>query len=499
MQAILKTMVFALFVTCAPTLLGSGLAAQSVDADLDRVSRELEAARASQLDLIAPRAFSRAAEKFADARARFERGGRIDEIRRMLEEVETNLNDATRFEEIGKVLLRDAFDARNAALAANAPEHAPEEWKKAESTLTDAGRRVESGDQNAARDRAARAAGEYGTAEFQAIRRDLLGKAQELRAQSVKADAHKKAARTFTQADSYLQQAEQQLQGDRYAKNEAARLAKLSADEFRHASLIASIVDEVDRDKRAAVEKLQMDHESQVARIAKALNFQVSFAEGIAPVTDQVLEAIRSLYADRNNLQEDLATRTVQFESAERRGDSLQMRLRRMVDSLGGQLIMAEQRERRVAAELRERERREQTLRRIRGMFSSEEAEVVMAGNELVIRLYGLSFPVGSAEIRPANFSLLTSVQRAIRELPTAPIAIEGHTDSQGHDQFNQSLSKRRADAVREYLIANMSLSGARITAVGFGENRPIANNETIAGRAKNRRIDVRFHLPETS
>ncbi len=495
MNATVRATLVGLCLIAPLVLSGQSLAAQSVESELDRAIQRLEEARASQLDLIAPRAFSRAEQKVTDAKQRFERGGRIDEIRKVLGEADAHLREARGFEEIGKVLLREALAARNEALVANAPEYALDEWKRAESTVIDAGRRVESGDQSAAQQRAARAVGEFREAEFQAIRRDLLGKAQEVRREALQKEAHKKAAHTFATAESYLQQAEQQLKGDRYAKGEAASLAKASADEYRHATLIADLVDAVDRDKRTAVEKFQLEHEAQFGRIVDALNFEARFSDGITPVADQILDAIQGLYEDRNNLRDDLEERTKELARAERRGDSLQTKLRRMVDSLGGQLAVIEQRERRVAAELRERERREQTLRRIQGMFSQDEAEVVMIGDELVIRLYGLSFPVGSSEIRPSNFSLLTSVQRAIRELPDSRVGIEGHTDSQGNDQVNQALSQRRADAVRDYLIANMNITEGRISAVGFGESRPIANNETADGRAKNRRIDVRLYL----
>jgi outer membrane protein OmpA-like peptidoglycan-associated protein len=132
----------------------------------------------------------------------------------------------------------------------------------------------------------------------------------------------------------------------------------------------------------------------------------------------------------------------------------------------------------------------------VQGTFGSQEAEVLLSGNQLMIRLYGLSFPVGSAEIRPDNFSLLTKVQRVLREYPNSLAAIEGNTDSQGNEDYNQALSQRRADAVREYLLANMSIAPESIAAVGFGESRPIANNETEEGRAKNRRIDIVVDLP---
>jgi outer membrane protein OmpA-like peptidoglycan-associated protein len=148
-----------------------------------------------------------------------------------------------------------------------------------------------------------------------------------------------------------------------------------------------------------------------------------------------------------------------------------------------------------VTARLREREQMEQRFREAQALFSPEEGEVLTSGDKLVVRLHGFTFPVGSAEIRPEDYSLLTKVQRVLREFPDTPVMIEGHTDSQGNDDLNQSLSQRRAIAVREYLLANMALSADRITAVGFGESRPVASNQTAEGRAQNRRIDVVLSL----
>jgi len=86
-------------------------------------------------------------------------------------------------------------------------------------------------------------------------------------------------------------------------------------------------------------------------------------------------------------------------------------------------------------------------------------------------------------------------VQRALREFPDQSVTITGHTDSRGDEDYNQELSQRRAEAVRDYLLANMSLSAALVTAKGYGESQPIASNDTDEGRAKNRRIDVRVDL----
>ena len=69
--------------------------------------------------------------------------------------------------------------------------------------------------------------------------------------------------------------------------------------------------------------------------------------------------------------------------------------------------------------------------------------------------------------------------------------AVKGYTDSYGGDNTNLESSQNRADAVREYLLANMAIDKEDIDAVGYGETLPIANNETLEGRARNRRVDL--------
>jgi outer membrane protein OmpA-like peptidoglycan-associated protein len=130
-------------------------------------------------------------------------------------------------------------------------------------------------------------------------------------------------------------------------------------------------------------------------------------------------------------------------------------------------------------------------------MFDPSEASLLRKGDDLILRLIGLTFPSGRATIQPDYFSLLAKVQRAIRKLPTGAITIEGHTDSIGDDRYNESLSYERAMAVKSYIVANMGLDESRITALGYGETRPIASNETKEGRAQNRRIDIVLSINE--
>ena len=468
----------------AALLLAAPALAQGIEAEVDSVSARLNAARSQQLHLIAPRHFQRAAERLAEARQRLQSGGSISGIRDRLQEAHQSLARAEDLRDVGSVLLKQAIQAREDALGDNAPEFAPDTWDEAMSRLLRAGREVEDGDQNDARRRAEEARERFREAQLLAIERNLLGPARDLRESARQRDARERSPRTFARADSLLDAAESLLRQDPSSRSRAGSLAESAAEEFRHSARIAAQADTFDRDD--GIEDLMLRAESQVARVSSALNFEPRFASGLAPATDEVLAAVRSLQEDRNDLQNRVQELRAEIEGAEGRVDSLRSRLAELGEEQG-----------RVAAELEERRRREQRLREVRALFEPGEAEVLTRADQLLMRLVGLQFASGSAEIRPEHFSLLTKVRSAIREFPAASITVRGHTDSRGNDDFNQSLSQRRAIAVREYLLANMAISADRITAEGYGESEPIATNETAEGRSQNRRIDILLDLPE--
>lgn len=111
-------------------------------------------------------------------------------------------------------------------------------------------------------------------------------------------------------------------------------------------------------------------------------------------------------------------------------------------------------------------------------------------GESAGIVLDGVLFASGSARLDPASYPRLDRVVEYMRHLPRTRIRIEGHTDNVGNPQRNLRLSEARARAVRDYLVAR-GIDGSRIEAVGFGDQRPIAPNDTEEGRRQNRRIEA--------
>lgn len=110
---------------------------------------------------------------------------------------------------------------------------------------------------------------------------------------------------------------------------------------------------------------------------------------------------------------------------------------------------------------------------------------------EVTIRLPGaLLFDFDSAGIRPDAERSLRDVAQVIAAYSGRPVRIEGHTDSVASDAYNQELSERRAEAVRAWLAAH-GVAAGRLTTVGHGETRPVADNGTAAGRQQNRRVEI--------
>jgi OOP family OmpA-OmpF porin len=104
--------------------------------------------------------------------------------------------------------------------------------------------------------------------------------------------------------------------------------------------------------------------------------------------------------------------------------------------------------------------------------------------------LRNVRFDVDKSDIKPEFFPFLDEVVTVLRSNPGLKIVIEGHTDSDGTDEYNQKLSQRRAQAVMDYFVSK-GLEPARLTAIGYGETKPIASNDTDEGKAENRRIEL--------
>ncbi len=138
------------------------------------------------------------------------------------------------------------------------------------------------------------------------------------------------------------------------------------------------------------------------------------------------------------------------------------------------------------------KQQREEALAAVRAGFSKEEAEIIVTADGAVqLRVFALSFGVGSADLSKGQDKLVGKIADAVSRFPGAPVTVEGHTDDSGSRDANLKLSEKRAAAVARLLEKKLSLGKDAIATAGYGPDRPLALNSTAEGRARNRRIDV--------
>ncbi|KGK83486.1 porin [Stutzerimonas degradans] len=102
-----------------------------------------------------------------------------------------------------------------------------------------------------------------------------------------------------------------------------------------------------------------------------------------------------------------------------------------------------------------------------------------------------VKFDFDKSRVREESFGDIKNLADFMQQYPQTSTTVEGHTDSVGTDQYNQRLSERRAEAVRDVLVNQYGVEGGRVNSVGYGESRPVADNATDAGRQINRRVEA--------
>jgi outer membrane protein OmpA-like peptidoglycan-associated protein len=136
--------------------------------------------------------------------------------------------------------------------------------------------------------------------------------------------------------------------------------------------------------------------------------------------------------------------------------------------------------------------------RELRARTQGTGVVVERQGDELLLSVpAGITFPINSAEIQPQFYDTLSQVSQTLSAYPATLIDVYGHTDPSGGDRINIPLSQNRAQSVASYL-SRQGVNPARIATQGFGSSRPVADNGTEAGRAQNRRVEIRI-VPNSS
>ena len=135
---------------------------------------------------------------------------------------------------------------------------------------------------------------------------------------------------------------------------------------------------------------------------------------------------------------------------------------------------------------------------KLRQKLQGTGVSVTRTGDNITLNMPGnVTFAVNSSDISASFYPVLDSVALVLQEFDKTIVEVAGHTDSTGSDASNQALSERRATSVSAYLMSR-EVRSDRLISVGAGETRPVASNDTDAGRQQNRRVEITI-LPLTS
>lgn len=474
----------------------------SVPQDTATAVAQLEAkvseARQKHLNVLSPTWFAKAERSLAEVRKVQEAKG---EIFRIDEAASRGLEEISQAEKVGSIVhtvIPEAIEARKLARTAGATSLG-DEYVTVEKRFLGLTRAVENNNLKNARKNHQNVAEAFRTLEIRAIKETILGDTRKVLDQADREGARKWAPELYTKAQQELIEVEEFIASNPYAREEMQRRGNVVL--FKANRLL-----QINRQTTQFRETQPLNNTLWVEEILR----QASEALGAPDMRDKafnvqvgnILGSIDTLVKDRDFLvQKTVAQQEAMDIMRSRHPEEIEsLRQRSQEEAAKVAKLQNEQQaererlesQKRAAEQRLEAERRFNKLyNEVQALFTKEEAECYKQGNRMVIRLRGMTFPVGQAIIMPENYPLLSKIQRALRTFTEPQVTIEGHTDSTGSSELNDHLSQQRAESVRQYLLANNIVRENQVAAAGFGASRPLAPNTTAEGRAANRRIDV--------
>jgi OOP family OmpA-OmpF porin len=454
--------------TTQPVSMPTGNPAELVS----QLETSLNAARANQVDVLAPGLYNDAQSAYNKAKQNLEKGAKLSSIGDYVAEGTASLKKAEEIAQVSRTILGETNSARDKALKVGA-DRLGKPYMDVEKQYLQLTKAIENDNLSYAQKNAVKVQSAFRDLEIMAIKDSALGNARNMMADAKKAKLQKIAPMAYQAAEQALNDADAFVGQNPYA-------SEMIGQKAAHAEFMAQrmmvIGESSEKYQEMTPEASALYVETLLARLGETMNTGDLRDKGVEAQLSTLTGVVESMEQKNQSLEKE--NKNHQDQIAE---------LEQQLSGLQGFSREQEEAKRKLAAE---REFNEQ-FNKVQRYFRSDEAEVYKQGNQLVIRLRGIQFPVGQATLTPENYNLLSKVQQAIQTFGQPMVIIEGHTDSTGSAQINEELSQKRAEAVKTYLIANNTLPENRIQATGYGPNRPLAPETTPEGRAINRRIDV--------
>ncbi|MEA3362205.1 MAG: OmpA family protein [Thermodesulfobacteriota bacterium] len=448
-----------------------------------QLEETLAEGRTQQIHVLSPTWYAKAEGYLDKARYGLANNDSVSGILQNTAYGHAHFDKAKEYALIAKTAISQAIKARELANAAGAASLG-DDYQKLEYQFTALTADIENNNLARAEKNESKVAKGFADLELRAIKENTLGKVRSLLAINIDKGAKKLAPKTLKETEKALADADRFITQQRYEREEMQNKANAALFQAQRLSQVMSISNSF---QNMLPEDITLSHESHLSQITNKLGGRDFRNEPVKLQLQNILESVASLQDDNQYLKE-------KYQQEKDKVDAQ----KQQIAALEGQSKSAQREQELIALQERDTKARlaaerrfQQLFNEVQSMFAQDQAEVYKQAKNLVIRLKAIQFPVGKDHIMPNNYALLSQVRKAIRTFGEPDVVIEGHTDNTGSIAINAQLSQNRAEAVRQYFIANGTLEEQKLTAIGYGSERPLAANDTPEGRAINRRIDV--------
>lgn len=418
---------------------------------------EFDQADHKVLSLLAPYHYTAAEQALQDARRLAKANNR--EAKQQAEASKSFLRKAQTHVTVAQDVFAEVLEARQQAIDSGAFQYAATEMNTLEEDFKALALKLETGDAEEAKVRRPQMLRRYSALETKSLKGATVEEAKRVYEKARSYGAGKYAKKTFELANNELTIALKLIDGDKRRKIAAEKHAKRAIELSEQAMGITDTVKEF-RENNFTYEELVLWHQAQLQKAVKPVIAELEVDRPHHHIIGQINAELSALLTEQQLSKTQLQAQLSNLE-----------------------------RDRQAQAALDTA--RQKKLDFIQTLFNAREANVYLQKSDVLIRAQGFFFSIGESEIESKNFTLLQKIAKAVAQYPNANIVITGHTDSTGASQKNLKLSRDRAKKVAQFLNEFGGVDPRRITFNGYGASKPVASNETAAGRAANRRVEI--------
>jgi outer membrane protein OmpA-like peptidoglycan-associated protein len=298
------------------------------------------------------------------------------------------------------------------------------------------------------------------------------------------AEADKYASAILSKAGQQLMHAEDVYR--QKSKKEVIEAAAKEATETAEEARVMAVKQKAEAEAQAAAAareaKARADAEAEAKRRADAEAARQQAEQARAQAEQAQAEAEKAK-AEALAAAQEAARQREEAEKA--KADALAQQQALAAEAEKAKAAAAQSESLRQQAEQEKAELRARLLQQLNSILATRDS-----ARGLIANMSDVLFKSGSFELAPGARERLAKVSGIVLAYPSLHLAVEGHTDSIGSDEYNQNLSEQRAEAVRDYFV-QQGIASASVEARGFGKTEPIASNDTPEGRQQNRRVEL--------